>query len=80
MRIAFTFLSRLNDTSGDCRSGTSAVSRAYRRNGEKNDGQRPKRKEPDIPEPQPDIKPDPRPEEIPQDNDLHEKESPPVQL
>ncbi len=40
----------------------------------------PKKKQPDIPEPNPDIQPEPRPEEIPQDKDIPEKESPPMQV
>jgi hypothetical protein len=37
----------------------------------------PKRQEPDIPPQKPDIQPEPSPEEIPQDKNLPEKESPP---
>jgi hypothetical protein len=40
----------------------------------------PKKQEPDIPPKQPDIQPEPRPEEIPQDKDVPEKETPPMQL
>jgi hypothetical protein len=40
----------------------------------------PKRQEPDIPPQKPDIQPEPRPQEIPQDKDVPEKESPPMQL
>jgi hypothetical protein len=40
----------------------------------------PKRQEPDIPPPKPDIQPDPGPQEIPQDKDMPEKEAPPMQL
>jgi hypothetical protein len=40
----------------------------------------PKRQEPDIPSQKPDIQPEPRPEEIPQDTNFPEKESPPAQL
>jgi hypothetical protein len=40
----------------------------------------PKRQQPDIPPQKPDIQPEPRPEEIPQDKDIPEKESPPMQL
>jgi hypothetical protein len=36
----------------------------------------PKRQEPDIPPPKPDIQPEPRPEEIPPDIDVPEKEAP----
>jgi hypothetical protein len=36
----------------------------------------PKRPEPEIPARQPDIQPEPRPQEIPQDNDIPEKEAP----
>ena len=36
----------------------------------------PKRQEPDIPPPKPDIQPEPKPEEIPQHEDVPEKESP----
>jgi hypothetical protein len=40
----------------------------------------PNREQPDIPPQKPDIQPEPRPEEIPQDKDVPEKESPPMQL
>jgi len=40
----------------------------------------PKRPELDIPAKKPDIQPEPRPEEIPQDKNPPEKESPPMQL
>ena len=40
----------------------------------------PKKREPDIPPKQPDIQPEPRPQEIPQDKDMPEKRSPPMQL
>jgi hypothetical protein len=40
----------------------------------------PKRQEPDIPAQKPDIQPEPTPEEIPQDKDVPEKQSPPMQL
>jgi hypothetical protein len=40
----------------------------------------PMKKEPDVPPKKPDIQPEPRPEEIPQDKDIPEKESPPMQL
>jgi hypothetical protein len=40
----------------------------------------PQRKEPDIPPQKPDIQPEPRPEEIPQDKNFPEKESPPKLL
>jgi hypothetical protein len=40
----------------------------------------PKRQEPDIPPQKPDIQPEPRPQEIPQDKDVREKQSPPMQL
>jgi hypothetical protein len=40
----------------------------------------PKRPEPDIPAKKPDIQPEPRPEEIPQDKNPPEKEAPPMQL
>jgi hypothetical protein len=40
----------------------------------------PKRQEPDIPPQKPDIQPEPRPEEIPQDKNFPEKQSPPMQL
>ena len=33
-----------------------------------------------IPAKEPDIQPEPRPEEIPQDNDVPEKEAPPVRV
>ena len=36
----------------------------------------PKRREPDIPAQKPDIQPEPRPEEIPRDKDVPEKEAP----
>jgi hypothetical protein len=40
----------------------------------------PKKPQPDIPPPQPDIQPEPRPQEIPQDKDLPEKDAPPMQV
>jgi hypothetical protein len=40
----------------------------------------PKRQEPDIPAQKPDIQPEPTPQEIPQDKDVPEKQSPPMQL
>jgi hypothetical protein len=40
----------------------------------------PKRQEPDIPPKKPDIQPEPRPEEIPQDKDVPDKEAPPIQV
>jgi hypothetical protein len=40
----------------------------------------PKGQDPDIPSPNPDIQPEPRPEEIPQDKDVPEKEAPTKQL
>jgi hypothetical protein len=40
----------------------------------------PKRQEPDIPPQKPDIQPEPRPEEIPQDKNFPEKQSPPMRL
>jgi len=40
----------------------------------------PKVQEPDIPPQKPDIEPEPRPQEIPQDKDVPEKEAPPMQL
>jgi hypothetical protein len=40
----------------------------------------PNREQPDIPPQKPDIQPEPRPEEIPQDKEVPEKESPPMQL
>jgi hypothetical protein len=40
----------------------------------------PKRQEPNIPPRKPDIQPEPRPQEIPQDKDVPEKEAPPMQL
>src|ERR1700721_30088 len=39
-------------------------------------GTEPKRQEPDIPAQKPDIQPEPRPEEIPQNTDVPQKESP----
>jgi hypothetical protein len=39
----------------------------------------PKKREPDIPPRQPDIQPEARPQEIPQDKDMPEKDSPPLQ-
>jgi hypothetical protein len=39
----------------------------------------PTKQRPDIPPKQPDIQPEPRPEEIPQDKDMPEKETPPMQ-
>ena len=43
-------------------------------------GPEPRKHEPDIPPQKPDIEPEPRPEEIPQDKDVPEKESPPMRL
>jgi hypothetical protein len=43
-------------------------------------GPEPKRKDPDIPPQKPDIQPEPRPEEIPQDKNFPEREAPPMQL
>ena len=40
----------------------------------------PTKKPPDVSPQKPDIQPEPRPEEIPQDKDVPEKESPPMQL
>ena len=40
----------------------------------------PKRKEPEIKPPGPDIQPDRTPAEIPQDKDMPEKEAPPTQF
>jgi hypothetical protein len=40
----------------------------------------PKKQQPDIPPQKPDIQPEPRPQEIPQDKDMPEKESPPMQV
>jgi hypothetical protein len=40
----------------------------------------PEKRQPDIPPQKPDIQPEPRPEEIPQDKNLPEKDSPPMQL
>jgi hypothetical protein len=40
----------------------------------------PKRQKPDIPPQKPDIQPEPTPQEIPQDKDVPEKQSPPMQL
>jgi hypothetical protein len=40
----------------------------------------PKEPQPDIPPQKPDIQPEPRPQEIPQDKDVPEKETPPMQL
>jgi hypothetical protein len=40
----------------------------------------PKRQDPDIPPQKPDIQPEPRPEEIPQNKDVPEKEAPTNQL
>jgi hypothetical protein len=40
----------------------------------------PKKQEPDIPPRKPDIQPEPTPQEIPQDKNFPEKESPPMQL
>jgi hypothetical protein len=40
----------------------------------------PKRPEPDIPPTRPDIEPEPRPQEIPPDKNLPEKDFPPMQL
>jgi hypothetical protein len=38
----------------------------------------PEKREPDIPPQKPDIQPEPRPQEVPQDKDMPEKESPPL--
>jgi hypothetical protein len=40
----------------------------------------PIKQEPNIPPQKPDIQPEPRPVEIPQDKNLPEKEAPPMQL
>ena len=40
----------------------------------------PKRHEPDIPEQKPDIQPEPTPQEIPQNKDVPEKQTPPMQI
>ena len=40
----------------------------------------PKRQEPDIPPRKPDIQPEPTPQEIPQNKDAPEKQTPPMQL
>ena len=40
----------------------------------------PIKQEPNIPPQKPDIQPEPRPVEIPQDKNLPEKEAPPLQL
>jgi hypothetical protein len=40
----------------------------------------PKRHEPDIPQQKPDIQPEPTPQEIPQNKDVPEKQTPPMQL
>jgi hypothetical protein len=40
----------------------------------------PKRQEPDIPPQKPDIQPEPTPQEIPQNKDAPEKQTPPMQL
>jgi hypothetical protein len=40
----------------------------------------PKKPEADVPAKKPDIQPEPRPVEIPQNKDTPEKESPPMQL
>lgn len=40
----------------------------------------PKKNEPEIPPPHPDVHPEPRRQEIPQDKDVPEKDSPPMQL
>jgi hypothetical protein len=40
----------------------------------------PKSQEPEIPAKKPDIQPEPRPEEIPQDKDVPEKQAPPMQV
>lgn len=39
----------------------------------------PKRQTPDIPPQKPDVQPSQRPEEIPQDKDVPEKEAPPME-
>jgi hypothetical protein len=40
----------------------------------------PKRHEPDIPQQKPDIQPEPTPQEIPENEDVSEKQIPPMQL
>jgi hypothetical protein len=40
----------------------------------------PKRREPEIPQQKPDIRPEPEPQEIPQYKDFPERESPPIHL
>ncbi len=40
----------------------------------------PKIREPDIPSKQPDIEPEPRPQEIPPDKDVPEKDLPPMRF
>ena len=40
----------------------------------------PKRDEPDIPQQKPDIQSEPTPQEIPQNKDVPEKQTPPMQL
>lgn len=40
----------------------------------------PKVREPDVPSEKPDIQPDPRPQEIPPDKDVPEKDTPPLQM
>jgi len=40
----------------------------------------PKSQEPDIPPKKPDVQPEPKPNEIPQDKDVPEKEAPPMQV
>jgi hypothetical protein len=57
------------------KSGTIVRRRAYIRK-ESLMATEPKRREPDIPAQKPDIQPEPRPEEIPQDKDVPEKEAP----
>jgi hypothetical protein len=40
----------------------------------------PKSQKPDIPPKKPDVQPEPKPNEIPQDKDVPEKEAPPMQV
>jgi hypothetical protein len=47
---------------------------------EKSMAKEPKIREPDIPSKQPDIEPEPRPQEIPPDKDVPEKDLPPMQF
>ncbi len=60
-------------------SGTVPVAITYSRKESVMSAQ-PKRQEPEIPPKKPDIQPEPRPEEIPQNKDVPERQSPPMRV